>query len=234
MVLERMFKSIFGVIKMKKLLLSPWLALITLALLVAIRVADPTFVESIRLRYFDTLLTSKEQVQSKNVKIVNIDDETVKKYGQFPFPRDVYAAIIEDLYKRGAGLVVYNVYMPDSDRFGQDARLAATLSKYPVILPHTASTNKQSNKVVPFQPGVSIIGSGSTGVSYESIEPNVKVLNESAAGIGIVNTLPEVDGVTRRFPMVATVGEKVYPSISLETLRVASGDPSFQIKVGDN
>lgn len=219
---------------MKKLLLSPWLALITLALLVAIRVADPTFVESIRLRYFDTLLTSKEQVQSKNVKIVNIDDETVKKYGQFPFPRDVYAAIIEDLYKRGAGLVVYNVYMPDSDRFGQDARLASTLSKYPVILPHTASTNKQSNKVIPFQPGVSIIGSGSTGVSYESIEPNVKVLNESAAGIGIVNTLPEVDGVTRRFPMVATVGEKVYPSISLETLRVASGDPSFQIKIGDN
>ena len=101
---------------MKKLLLSPWLALITLTLVIAIRVADPTFVESIRLRYFDTLLTSKEQVQSKNVKIVNIDDETVKKYGQFPFPRDVYASIIEDLYKRGAGLVVYNIYMPDSDR----------------------------------------------------------------------------------------------------------------------
>ena len=219
---------------MKKLLLSPWMALITLAILVAIRVADPAFIESVRLRYFDTLLTSKEQVQSKNVKIVNIDDETVKKYGQFPFPRDVYASIIEDLYKRGAGLVVYNVYMPDSDRFGQDTRLATTLSKYPVILPHTASTNKQSNKVVPFRPGVSIIGSGSTGVSYESIEPNVKVLNESAAGIGIVNTLPEVDGVTRRFPMVATVGDKVYPSISLETLRVASGDPSFQIKIGDN
>jgi adenylate cyclase len=218
---------------MKKILLSPWLALITLFLLVGVRVSDPSFVESVRLRYFDTLLTSKTQVQSENIQVVNIDDETVKKYGQFPFPRDVYASIIEDIYSRGAGLVVWNVYMPDNDRFGQDSRLADTLRRHPVVLPHAASSYESTSKVVPFRPGVSIIGSGSTGINYASIEPNVKVLNENAAGIGIVNTLPEIDGVTRRFPMVATVGDKVYPSISLETLRVASGDPSFQIKVGE-
>lgn len=218
---------------MKKILLSPWLALITLFLLVGVRVSDPSFVESVRLRYFDTLLTSKTQVQSENIQVVNIDDETVKKYGQFPFPRDVYANIIEDLYSRGAGLVVWNIYMPDNDRFGQDSRLADTLRRHPVVLPHAASSYESTSKVVPFRPGVSIIGSGSTGINYASIEPNVKVLNENAAGIGIVNTLPEIDGVTRRFPMVATVGDKVYPSISLETLRVASGDPSFQIKVGE-
>ena len=218
---------------MKKILLSPWLALITLLLLVSIRIADPSFVESVRLRYFDTLLINKTQTQSKNIQIVNIDDETVKKYGQFPFPRDIYANIIEDLYSRGAGLVVWNVYMPDNDRFGQDSRLADALRRHPVVLPHAASSYESSSKVVPFRPGISIIGSGSTGVNYASIEPNVKVLNENAAGIGIVNTLPEIDGVTRRFPMVATVGDKVYPSISLETLRVASGDPSFQIKIGE-
>ena len=218
---------------MKKILLSPWLALITLFLLVGVRVSDPSFVESVRLRYFDTLLTSKTQVQSENIQVVNIDDETVKKYGQFPFPRDVYANIIEDIYSRGAGLVVWNIYMPDSDRFGKDSRLADTLRRHPVVLPHAASSYESTSKVVPFRPGVSIIGSGSTGINYASIEPNVKVLNENAAGIGIVNTLPEIDGVTRRFPMVATVGDKVYPSISLETLRVASGDPSFQIKIGE-
>jgi len=218
---------------MKKLLLSPWTALITLALLVCVRIVDPSFVESVRLRYFDTLLTSKQQVQSENIQIVNIDDETVKKYGQFPFPRDMYANIIEDIYSRGAGLVVWNIYMPDNDRFGQDSRLADTLRRHPVVLPHAASSYESSSKVLPFRPGVSIIGSGSTGINYASIEPNVKVLNESAAGIGIINTLPEIDGVTRRIPMVVTVGDKVYPSISLETLRVASGDPSFQIKIGE-
>lgn len=218
---------------MKKLLLSPWTALITLALLVSVRVADPSFVESVRLRYFDTLLNSKQQVQSENIQIVNIDDETVKKLGQFPFPRDMYANIIEDIFSRNAGVVVWNLYMPDSDRFGQDSRLADTLRKHPVVLPHIASSYESSSKVVPFRPGASIIGSGSTGINYASIEPNVKALNESASGIGIVNTLPEIDGVTRRIPMVVTVGDKVYPSISLETLRVASGDPSFQVKIGD-
>jgi adenylate cyclase len=45
--------------------------------------------------------------------------------------------------------------------------------------------------------------------------------------------LPEIDGVVRRVPQVVTVGEQVYPSISLETLRVLAGDPSFQVRVND-
>jgi adenylate cyclase len=61
----------------------------------------------------------------------------------------------------------------------------------------------------------------------------VRSLNETASGIGIVNTLPEIDGVVRRVPQVITVGQQVYPSISLETLRVAAGDPSFQVRVND-
>jgi adenylate cyclase len=61
----------------------------------------------------------------------------------------------------------------------------------------------------------------------------VRPLNETASGIGIVNTLPEIDGVVRRVPQVVTVGEQVYPSISLETLRVLAGDPSFQVRVND-
>ena len=87
---------------MKKILLNPWLALITLLLFVVIRVADPSFVESVRLRYFDTLITKQEKVDIP-VNIVNIDEEALDKYGQFPFPRGTYASIIQDLYSRGAG-----------------------------------------------------------------------------------------------------------------------------------
>jgi adenylate cyclase len=80
---------------------------------------------------------------------------------------------------------------------------------------------------------VSVIGTGLPGIAYQSIQPNVRSLNETASGIGIVNTLPEIDGVVRRVPQVVTVGEQVYPSISLETLRVLAGDPSFQVRVND-
>ena len=113
-------------INYKKILVSPWTALITLALVLGVRVADPTFVESVRLRYFDTLITSKAPTQN-NIVTVNIDETALTKYGQWPFPRGEYARIIEDLYRRNAGLVVWNVLMPDPDRSGQDGRLAETL-----------------------------------------------------------------------------------------------------------
>lgn len=216
---------------MKKILLSPWTALITLSLLVVIRVIDPTFLESVRLRYFDQLITTKEATVSQQMHVVNIDDETVRQKGQFPFPRGEYSKLIADVYSRGAGLVVFNIYMPESDRFGQDLALAQTFKNYPVVLPQTGTNDSIKQKYAPFRPGVSVIGGEDVGIKYENIEPNIQTFNSTAAGIGIVNTLPEIDGVTRRVPMVVSSQQKLYPSISLETLRVASGDPSFQVKV---
>jgi adenylate cyclase len=121
--------------------------------------------------------------------------------------------------------------MPDADRAGQDQQLAQLLQKYPVVLPHTATNDSVRTNTVPFRPGVSVIGSGEPGIPYRAIQPNERKINETAAGIGIVNTVPELDGVVRRIPMVVSVGQQIYPSISLETLRVAAGDPSFQVRV---
>lgn len=218
---------------MKKIILSPWLSLLTLSLIIGLRIVDPTFVESVRLRYFDTLLTQDIQ-QSDNIKVVNIDDETLKAKGQFPFPRDEYANLIKVLYNHGAGLVVFNLFMPESDRFGKDDVLTQVLQEYPVVLPQTAIADSYlTDTYLPFRPGVSVIGGDpkTTGVKYGNILPNIQVFNDNAAGIGVVNTLPEIDGVTRRIPMVVNSNGLLYPSISLETLRVVSGDPSFQVKV---
>jgi adenylate cyclase len=221
---------------MKKLL-SPWMALVTLVLLLCIRVADPTFVESVRLRYFDQLITSKGTTTSQQVAVVNIDDAYLQQKGQFPFPRGQYSTLIADLYTAGAGLVVFNIYMPESDRFAQDVQLTKLMKQVPVILPQVAINDSNlTDKHLPFRPGVSVIGGDpiGTGVRYGNIQPNIKQFNETATGIGVVNTLPEVDGVTRRIPMVINSKGLLYPSISLETLRVAAGDISFQVKVNES
>ena len=189
---------------MKKLL-SPWMALITLVLMIAIRIADPSFVESVRLRYFDQLITSKGTTVSEQVHVVNIDDAYLRQKGQFPFPRGQYAELVANLYSHGAGLVVFNIYMPESDRFGQDNVLAQLMKEVPVVLPHTATNDSfLTDSHRPFRPGVSVIGGDpqTTGVRYGNIQPNIKQFNSNAAGVGVVNTLPEVDGVTRRIPMV--------------------------------
>jgi len=214
---------------LKKILLSPWTALLTLALVVGIRIADPTFVESVRLRYFDTLIVDKAPTFN-NIYTVNIDEATLDKYGQWPLPRVNYAEIIEDLYHRNAGLVVLNVLMADRDRTGGDRDLGAALKHYPVILPSVPSDR---TKNTPRVPGSAVLGPEWLDqiVQYPGLIANVPNLENSAAGVGIVNTLPEVDGVNRRLPLIVSVDGKLYPSIALETLRVAAGDSTFQVKL---
>ena len=61
----------------------------------------------------------------------------------------------------------------------------------------------------------------------------ISKLAESAAGVGMVATAPELDGVLRRVPMLAYVQGSIYPTLSLEVLRVLGGDISYQVKTGD-
>jgi adenylate cyclase len=216
---------------LKKILTSPWTALLTLALIVSIRIADPVFVESVRLRYFDTLITQKAPT-ANNIYTVNIDEAALDKYGQWPLPRAEYAKIIKDLYDRGAGLVVLNVIMAEPDRTGGDAVLANALKQYPVVM---GSVPSQKTKNSPRNPGSAVLGPEHLGqiIQYPGLIANVPQLENAAAGIGIVSTLPEVDGVNRRLPLVVSVDGKLYPSMSMEALRVAAGDSTFQVKLNE-
>jgi adenylate cyclase len=213
---------------MKKLL-SPWWALLTLGLLVYAFATPGGFVESIKLRYFDTLIVNQEPVEN-NIYVAEIDEAALEKFGQYPFPRNIYSDIIKDLYARGAGLVVWNVMMPEDDRLGGDIELATTMQEFPVIL---ASRPSDKTKNEPINPGAAIINSDylDTILPYGGIIANIPLLENASVGAGIVSTEPEIDGVVRRMPTVAVVDGILYPSLALETLRVVAGDPSFQIKL---
>jgi adenylate cyclase len=217
---------------LKRILTNPWTALLTLAVVVGIRIADPAFVESVRLRYFDTLVTSRT-AEPIGVSVVNIDEKTLEKYGQFPFSRDIYAAIIRDLYRRNAGLVVFNVLTPDRDRMGRDDAYIQTLRQFPTVLPNVGSTTTRNQ---PRAPGSIIIGPYGldTFVTYPGIIANIADVESSAAGVGMVNTLPEIDGVVRRMPMVVAHNGRLYPSLAMEVMRVAAGDTTFQVKINEN
>jgi adenylate cyclase len=198
---------------------------------VGLRIADPAFIESVRLRYFDTLVTSKAP-EVIGVSVVNIDEKALEKYGQFPFSRDRYAAIIQDLYRRNAGLVVFNVLTPDNDRFNRDAEYVRALRQYPTVVPNIGSTHSRNTPKVP---GSAVIGPYGLDafVTYPGIIANIAAVESAAAGVGIVNTLPEIDGVVRRMPMVVAHNGKLYPSLAMEVMRVAAGDSTFQVKINE-
>jgi len=217
---------------MKKLFLNPWTALVTLCLLILIRIADPSFIESVRLRYFDQLVTS-QPIQDIPVSVVNIDEATLDKYGQFPFPRGDYARIIHELYARDAGLVVFNVLMPEKDRFKQDAVLASIMKDFPTVLPIVATSgkSKNTNRGSAVQP----VGQDPSGllVEYPGLISNVDPQGELAAGVGVVNTFPEIDGVVRRMPLIIIADNTLQPSLAMETVRVAANDTRIQVKLSD-
>jgi adenylate cyclase len=216
---------------MKKLLLSPWTALLTLALIIGIRVADYSFVESIRLRYFDQLITSRVDTPL-NIYAIDIDEPALDRYGQWPLNREAYADIIQDLYSRGASLVVLNIMMSEPDKQGGDDKLAKTLKVYPTVLVNVPTT---TSKNIPRNPGSAVINSEYLDriITYPGIIANVPVIEEAAAGIGTINTLPEIDGVNRRLPLVVNVDGKLYPSLAMEILRVSAGDSTFQVKLSE-
>ena len=202
----------------------------TLALVTTLRAADPTFVESVRLRYFETLVTSRTS-EVIGVDVVNIDEKALERYGQFPFSRDTYGAIIRELYRRNAGLVVFNILTPDRDRMGHDAEYIQALRQYPTVLPNIGSSTSRNTPKVP---GSVVIGPfHEQFIEYPGIIANMLAVESAAVGVGLVNTLPEVDGVVRRMPMVASSQGKLYPSLAMEVLRVAGGDTTFQVKINE-
>lgn len=219
--------------KTKKVLLSPWLALFTFAVLLAVKLSNPYLVESTRLKFYDYLMLGSP-TQSEQIVTVNIGEKAIEKYGQWPFPREVHAQIISDIYSRGAAFVGSTILMSESDRMGTDRVLADTLSQYPVVLSQTVSDSCSRASATIRRTGVAVIGDGEATEflpQYPCVLSNIAPLQEAAVGVGITSTLPETDGVVRRVPLLSQSSGEYYPAFALEMLRVAAGDSSYQAKI---
>ena len=191
-------------------------------------------VDSARLKFYDYLMLGSPK-QSEQIVTVNIGEKAIAKYGQWPFPREVHAKIIGDIYSRGAVLVGSTILYPEPDRMGTDGVLVDTLRQHPIVLSQTVSADcgRPSSRDVR-RTGVAVIGDGQPTEflpQYPCVLSNIAPLQEAAAGVGITSTLPESDGVVRRVPLLSQTSGEYYPAFALEMLRVAAGDSSYQAKI---
>ena len=220
-----------------KILLSPWMALLTFAILLSVKFADPYLVESTRLTSYDYIMLD-EKIEADGIIVANIGEKAIEKYGQYPFPREVYSEIIKDLYDNGAYLVTSTIMFPEYDRFGGDGALEQTLSEYPIVLSQSVLNECSANPNTEIRrTGVAVIGDGQPTdflPNYPCVLDNIPILQEAAVGVGVTSTLPESDGVVRRVPLLATSNGEYYPAFALEVLRVLAGDPSYQAKINQS
>jgi adenylate cyclase len=235
--------------------------LLCLGLLIAfgaLRYFDPGPLEELRIRTFDTFQRIDPRVKTvRPVTIVDIEEKSLAKLGQWPWPRTELADLIIDLTNLGAAAIAFDVMFPEADRLNpavaaesmryldevtrarlrelpsNDQVLADAISRSRVVLGETGlgSMEPQLDKDLP------ITGFGWSGVDvdlllfeFPGLLRNIPVLEKSAAGRGIVTIVPERDGIIRRVPMVVRAQGVMMPSLSLEILRVLTGTPTVLIR----
>ena len=113
---------------MGKFLTSTWMVGLVLIGLLGIRTLDPEPVERIRNIQFDSFLTSHEPTISDNIILLDVGENSLEEFGQWPFPRQQFAQMISDLRNANAGMIGMTVMFPEPDRFGGDQILASWIN----------------------------------------------------------------------------------------------------------
>ena len=236
--------------------------LLLVLVLAAIQLWDPPLVEAARLRLFDQLQrwAPRPVPDQSPVLIADIDDASLAEIGQWPWPRSVFAQLIDRLGEAGARTIVFDILFAEADRLSPpayarfiepvDARMAALLrtlpsneeamaaaiERYPVVLGEAGIGGTGSKLAGGSDPPARFawLGEGIEAAlpAFPRGVTALPTLAADARGLGLVSVVPELDGVVRRAPTVARVGERVLPGLAVEALRVATDTPTL-IVAGD-
>jgi len=219
--------------KLSLILTSRWAVAFTAMIFLAVAIYNPSPVETLQLKTFDYLIGSLEKKQSEEVILVEFGEKSVQEYGQWPFDRRDIAATIERLRWAGAGVIAIPILFSEKDRAGGDDDLTKSVGSGGIVISQTPTT--QSRNPDAARRGFAAIGDDPAPWLFTwrgAIAP-LPALAGNADGVGLLAVASERDGVVRRLPMLARIGDTLYPSLVLETLRTAAGDPSYKIKAGE-
>ncbi|MFY2822954.1 CHASE2 domain-containing protein [Ruegeria sp. MALMAid1280] len=224
-----------------------------------IRVLDPYPVRMTRLIYFDLLqrISPREYNPDLPVRVVDIDEQSLANWGQWPWPRTLLAQMVRNLGEYGAASIAFDMLFIEPDRFSpvrllNDPALAGVVSvdhhaskmdndvlfgreiaNWPVVLGAAARQSGDGRAVTPHA-GIIEIGEMPTAglVSVPHWTPPAPPLDRSAAGIGGVNVSPLGGmGIIRRVPVLWGGPDGALPGLGIEALRVAL-DESIVIAEG--
>ncbi|HEX3499605.1 MAG TPA: adenylate/guanylate cyclase domain-containing protein [Stellaceae bacterium] len=231
----------------------PWLIL---AIALTGKLIDPLPVAQIRRAAFDYLQRlAPRDSQATPIRVIAIDDESLSRIGQWPWPRRILAHMLDRLRAADARLAVFDIVFAEPDRTSpsrllaeegvaetlpadlaerlpdHDAVFTAALRRMPSVLGFVLVNDAVGEP--PAQPySVSYSGPDPQAVlpAYRGVIATLPNLAAAAAGSGSINNLPDPDGIDRRLPLVASAFGHVYPSLVLEAARVLVGDRSYGLK----
>ena len=227
-----------------------------LALVLALRIFDPGGVlEEVRLRVFDGYQRLAPRVaEASAVRVIDIDDESLSRIGQWPWPRTLVADLVTRLAHAGALSIALDIVFPEPDRTSP----AEVLKLWPQVeglqpllakLPDHDAVFAEALAATPSVTGFALTGDVNDRVpvrkgsfAYAGSDPrpfipgfsgtvaSLPALEAASHGNGSLNQVPEPDGILRRVPMVLRLGDRLYASLVTEALRVAQGASTTVIR----
>jgi adenylate cyclase len=236
--------------------------LVLLFALLPLRLADPPPLQELRLRIFDLfqVLHPREQM-GRPVVIVDIDEDSLKAIGQWPWPRTVIADLVTRITQLGAIAIGFDIVFAEPDRMspaiaaqsfrGLDPETRAKLDSLPsnddvladaiehsqVVVGEagTATATPRTQADAALQTGFAVRGPDPAPylVTFPGLLRNVPVIEQAAAGRGLFSINPETDGIIRRVPVVMEAQGALVPSLSMEMLRVVSQSGAILMRVDE-
>ena len=154
---------------------STWAVVVSVIILLGLKVYNPLPLQTLQLKTFDLYQKFGNNYQSKSLVLIDISDDSLGIYGQWPWKRDQLGRAIIKAYQNGAALVFLNVVFVHKDRLGGDEMFLKMISKYPVILTETKDAK------------------------------NLISIKRKVLGVGNVEVPIDIDGTIRKLPLDKSV-----------------------------
>ena len=233
---------------------------ILLIFLIAIKIANPSFVKSISYLSFDLYQKIFPlEKRETDVIIIDIDEKSLGKFGQFPWSRSVFAKIIENVNATNPKAIGFDIFFTEKDKQSPDEIIKAynliptDISELQNIKGHDEIFSEQLKKSKSV---TAVLGSNvpshsnydrsakakflSKGgdpkkftYSYPYSIGSLEILEKSVKGLGSISFLDQTDGIIRSLPLIVQFEKKLFPTMGLEMVRVGSNQKNLYVEMNE-
>ena len=233
---------------------------VLLVFLIALKIFNPSFIKSISYLSFD--LYQKVfplEKRETDVIIIDIDEKSLGKFGQFPWSRSVFAKIVENVSASNPKVIGFDIFFSEKDKQSPEEIIKAyslipqDVSELQNIKGHDEIFREQLEKSKSV---IAVLGSSVSSHGTHDRSPKARFLSKggdpknftysypysigsleklekSAKGLGSISFLDQTDGIIRSLPLVVRFENKLYPTMGLEMVRVGSNQKNLYIEMNE-
>ena len=231
-----------------------------LLILISLKIINPSIIKSISYLSFD--LYQKVFVEKKgdtDVVIIDIDETSLGKFGQFPWSRSVFAKIIDQVETSNPKAIGFDIFFTEKDKQSPDE----IIKSYGLIPSDIVDLQKLkghddvfAEKLQNAKTVTAVLGSNvpshsnydrkakarflSKGgdpkqftYSYPYSIGSLEKLEKNVKGLGSISFLDQLDGIIRSLPLIVQFNKKIYPTMGLEMVRVGSKQKNIYVELNE-